>query len=424
MKDIHVNIPDFNGNDPATGKSYYEMLRANRNWKPGKDHPTIPAEALPVHIFEVKNLVNAVFNNPSALVDKTVIQFLARKTAVDFREYTGESGSYRFGVDDATGKMIKNPKTPIPNFPLTPTSLFFSTVHNCFAKHHRLGITPEALLYMVLHEVGICVKQNPAEYRDLFTTSPEKQQIEVMVNELGGPSNLDSPWHLGVKRIHTSLQKTVPAGALQWLLPGFSTDNLENTTANMIAVLDVVSSYYEFSMMTMCGIPSIRMFGEVEDYKKLIVSCQQLSERFNKHLGNYFKHLLPVLAKIHAQVSDTEPHDNEFWSSIYKHHSASGTNDADGWITAFLNYTFRQGIAEPKDETCYDWATSCTSTRTFSDGIPLDQLPTHMSSVPFTWKVFGGSYDCRLVGGFLGVENIEEYATPVLSYAVLRNTQK
>ncbi len=410
MKDIHVDIIDRSAKDPISGRHVWELERENRAWKPCAEHPRVQAKTLPVNTFAVSALVNGVFKTATAerkqddyspLPTKDPkIQFLARKTALDFREYS-EKGQ--------------------PFEQLSSASLFLNTVHNCFAGHYPLGIRPEALMYMVLHEVGICVKQNPDEYRDLFTTSAEKKAICVDVNELD-IDNPESPWHLGVARIYSQLKEEVPTGVLTWMLPGFTTDDLESSTASMIAIMDAASPYFDYLMRTMCGISSIRLFGEAEDYKKILVACGQLSERFSKHLGMYFQHLLPVLAKIYAQVSEAEPHDNDFWSSIYNHYSGSGTDDMDGWITAFVNYTCFGGNYRPKTEALYDWSANLEMNKgKWGRGIPRDVLPSHLSAVPFQWQYYSDRYDCRLVGGFLGVDDIDGFATPVLSYAVLRD---
>lgn len=329
------------------------------------------------------------------------------------------------------------------------SSLFLNTVHNCFACHHALGIRPECLMWMVLHEVGVCVKQNADAYRDLFTDSEEKKLVDVQVNGLD-VHDFDQPevWATGIERLNDGLRKSMPSDLMGHLLPPISTHDLDSETASMVAVLDAASPYYDYLMRTDCGIPAIRLFGEPEDYDRIVAACEALAERFAAHLGEYFAYLLPVLREVADTAAGRKEVDNDFWSSIYNHYSGSGTNDMDGWITAFVNYTFTNGAYHAKDSRLYDWKANLARNagRSFGRGINRAEIPNHLSCVPFTWNYGkdhshqtegefagrnfkldndgnGANFDCRLVGGFLAVDDVDGFATPALSYAVLRGKE-
>lgn len=432
--DIDVTIINRRAKVPGTDLYVWQYLEQNPGWTPGPELRVKP-EPLPTRTFDTSELLNQVFKTAVGNREKgdynplptanPIIQFLGRKQAVDLRRWRPK-GNWDTKLQRYTGPDQPHGKVS--------GSLFLNTVHYCFSDHYPLGIRPEVLMYMVLHEVGVTVKQNPNDYRDLFTTSEGKELIRVQVDELD-LDNLDSPWHLGVERINAMLKKKVPSEIMAECLPGFSTDNLESTTASMIAFMDAASPYYDYLVRTCCGIPKIRMFGEAKDYRRLLESCQKLASRFEKHLGLYFKYLIPVLEKILAQVSGAEPHDNDFWSSIYNHYSGSGRDDMDGWITAFVNYEYHGGKFYQKKESLFDWKTNLSDEKRYGEGINRDVMPSHLSCVPFLWqyakdhvgrqyKQEGGVvFDCRLVGGLLGIENVDGFATPVLSYAVLRGAE-
>lgn len=434
MTDIKIDIIDMRAKVPGTDLYPWQMREKNPGWEPGPDHPRIQAAALPSRRSSTADHVNHVFKtatrkrqpgsyDPLPTTNPT-IQFLGRKTMLDLRRWGP-------GWNEATRKNDGPEQCGGGN----TGSLFLNTVHYCFADHYPLGIRPEALMYMVTHEVGVTVKQHPDSYRSLFTTSAEKQLISVQVDELD-IDDPESPWHLGVQRIREVLDQKVPSDLMRHCLPGFTTDNLESSTAQVIAFMDAASPYYDYLMRTCCGIPKIRLFGEPEDYRRLLSACEKLAGYFQEHLGTYFEHLLPVLRKILAQVDGTELLDQDFWSSIYNHYSGSGTDDMDGWITAFVNYEFHGGKFVQKDAELFDWKQHMKDCQgKWGSGIARDVMPTHLSCVPFLWqyakdhpgrayKQEGGVvFDCRLVGGFLGVEDIDGYATPVLSYAVLRGDE-
>ncbi len=301
-------------------------------------------------------------------------------------------------------------------------SLFLNTVHDCFSNHYPLGIRPEALMFMVVHEIGVTVKQNAEFYRHLFTTSKEKQVIHVQVDSLQ-LDNLDqkADWMLAIQLLHAGLSERMPSNLIDKLLPQISTHDVNSETASMVAVLDAASPFYSYVCSTCCGIPAIRLFGCAQDYDNLVTACTSLSETFSTHLSEYFKFLLPVLQEIADTASGRKPADNDFWSSIYNHYSGSGTDDADGWITAFVNYTCTGGKYVPKHKDLYDWKGNLKNNAgRWGSGIKRSTLPNHVSCVPFVWDYYGTPYDCRLMGGFLAIEDNDGYATPTLTWAVVR----
>ena len=169
------------------------------------------------------------------------------------------------------------------------TSLFLNTVHKCFADHYPLGIRPDALLYMILHEIGITVKQNPDIYRNLFTTSKDKQLIKVQADYLNiNDLNQTEGWVTFIHELQSHLKQKMPTNLMETLLPPLSTHDVHSETATMVAVLDAASPFYDYLCMTACGIPFIRLFGTPADYDGLVSIARELAVTFSMHLFKYF----------------------------------------------------------------------------------------------------------------------------------------
>jgi len=290
-------------------------------------------------------------------------------------------------------------------------SLFFQTVHRCFAAHHPLTLRPEVLMYLIVHEIAVTVNKYPEEFRHRFTRSQEKVKISVRHDELmlGNPS---SPWQAAIALFDPKLRAVVPAGIMKHLLPEFSTATPQSKTASLIAFMDATQNYFEFEMQTMCGIPEIRLAGTADDYRKIVNAASQLAEVFSGRLGTYFAHLLPVLAKI-AEQADGASLDEEFWRSIYKYESWSGGDDWNGWLSAFVHY---EQIGEeffPRLADQSDWNRSSLTPK---------RISPHVSSVPFQWDCLEKLMPMQLVGGVLAVDLHEGSLMPGLSYAVLHNS--
>jgi len=204
------------------------------------------------------------------------------------------------------------------------------------------------------------------------------------------------------------------------MLPTFTTADNEAQVASLVSFMDAAAPYYDYHVHTRCGIPRVVLFGEAADYRQLVVAATELSKIFQKHLGQYFLHLIPVLEKI-ADTAQGGEIDKKFWSSIYKQFDWSGGDYFSGWISTFLWYVHkedRQSGKNPllvKEEKFIDWKR--VEDR---EGLDSGSEPTHVSRVPFTWHYFGKPLPMHFVGGILGIEVAEEALTPVLSYGVLR----
>ncbi len=449
-KEVQVYIPNLGKYQvPGSELPIWQYRReVDPNWEPGPGYPGVVAEPLPKRHG---NLAHEAITEKMKLLfpeaSKPVIQLIEKNDSLDMRGY--RTSRWVNPVWQGKECISAGHSEDLPESEHKPigaaSSLFLNTVHYCFTNHHPLGIRPEALMWMVLHEIGICVRQNPETYRYLFTDSAEKKLIDVQVNDIDiAQFDQAEAWATGIGLLHKGLESQMPSDLLKFMLPEISTHDLASQTASIVAVLDAASPFYDMLMRVCCGIPSIRLFGTPEDYDNILSACTKLSGYFSEHLGLYFKNLLPVLQEIADTVAGRKEVDNFFWASIYNHYSGSGVDDMDGWITSFVNYKFHTGTPYPKPENLYDWKVNLK--RQYGEGIHREDIPAHLSSVPFVLNYGknhghqstgefagrnfkadnggnGANFDCRLVGGFLGVDDVDGFATPVLSYSVIRGDE-
>ena len=191
--------------------------------------------------------------------------------------------------------------------------------------------------------------------------------------------------------------------------------------------MSAVREYYDYHTHTLCGLPEIRLLGNIEDYQRLRESAERLAENFQVHLGPYFTNLIPVLKELEQQALGREI-DKQFWSSLYKFSSESGTDSFNGWISAFINYIqtapqkarderpAKPGIIRVKDASVFDWKKEPNFQ---NRGIDLGSVPAQISFAPFTWHYLGKQHLMNFVGGVLGIDDVDGYATPALSFAVV-----
>lgn len=320
----------------------------------------------------------------------------------------------RTGLADVTAPYIDhaNPydgAAQEPIYPVATVSQLIQATHQAFANHVPLTLSPEIMWYAICHEVATLIKSDPRKYARYFTDSPDaKKTLTVRDDSLVYGEQND--WLASINFIRDPLRRNIPAEALGLFLPKFSTLTPESETAILVAFMDTVSSFYEFGWQTDCGIPRVKLEGEVADWELLVRSTVILSEIFVA-LQGYFADLLSVLREI-VKTAKGEGFNREFWNSIYKYDGGSGGPYVGGWITtltAYLNTS--QG---PQLKRSFDWH----SNKGIS-GYSTNVFPAHLSQVRFVWEYFGRKIPMAFIAGIMGREYQDGFIVPKLGVGVV-----
>ena len=169
--------------------------------------------------------------------------------------------------------------------------------------------------------------------------------------------------------------------------------------------MDVGSSYYSYSVNTMCGIPRIKLEGSIEDYQ-LIVNCLVWIKENIEDLIDYVDYIMIHFQKIINTLNGDI--DYQFWGDCIKNGNENGSGGGPvmtGWLGAFCGYTFECGDGYLKDYT-NEWV---------NQFFTRDIGPC-LSVVDFKWN----NTDLKIVAGIIGSSNIGGFNTPQFGYAVLR----
>ncbi|MET7287003.1 DUF4419 domain-containing protein [Streptomyces sp. NPDC005573] len=254
------------------------------------------------------------------------------------------------------------------------------------------------LWYAVVHEVAVHVRLNSAVYAGVFTETPGHRQTISIRDGLIAPD-----WERMAGLVEPPLRARVGDEVADLFLPAFSTTTPADAAAALVALMDVVSPYYRFRWISLCGIPRIRLEGTGRDWRLLAGRVRDLAEWF-EDLGPWFAALCPVLETISATASGWGV-DQDFWRSLYKWESRSGGDTVTGWITAFFAHEYGDDGPVPK--------------RSFGPGrADCDTFPSHVSSVPFQWETPDSTRAMAFLGGVLGIERDGEWIRPRLGHAV------
>lgn len=334
------------------------------------------------------NTRKLVSEKPFSTTKMTVREVLQRYYPNNKIEYTPTLDSYHVGSLDDT------------------SSLFFKTVHQCFAEHHALVLRPEVLFHLVIDAIAMTVNKYPKEHHHLFSKSKDKITIKVRDDSLILGKN--TPWTNAIASIGENLQELIPNSLANEMLPNFSTSSSSTKTASIVALMSSAQKFYDYVVETRCGIPRVILAGNPEDYAQLLKNVTLLSTKFNSHMGSYFKEIIPILKKLHAEMLTTEIN-QYFWQDIYKYRNQSGGPIFDGWLSKFVRFTkhYSPNVEAPLERT------------DMRRPIDSSSATSSIASAPFIWDYYGTEYRMLFVGGILHVGEFQGGLMPCLSYAVL-----
>lgn len=210
------------------------------------------------------------------------------------------------------------PKTFLANVGLV------GMLSEAYKSHLKVAITPQDIWIVLISEIAKEVNSNSEQYRSLFTTSQEKEEISV-------PSG--SLTHMPTGTLSHALAGKVLFDS-NLLFPEFTTNTAITTEVLQAMFCDMASPYYTYSMFC-CGIPAIKLLGTQEDWQNLQKSWNNLIAIFNTQtMKDYGAKVDNVLGNINTTF--TTPDGNaEFWLDIFtqKNVGSGGELTINGWIT-------------------------------------------------------------------------------------------
>jgi hypothetical protein len=344
------------------------------------------------------SLANSPFPEVSSLV---AVQALLQKPPPRFRRDTSERAAPPSRPPEACschhGTLVAN--------------VFFhpviAAIHQAYCDHRPVVLSPDMLWLLVLQGFANHVNANAEELRPKFVQHPGRVTIKVRRDDFvkGSPTN---PWPEVFGEFSRHIRDHVGAATHDLLLPNFSTTSAVERAAAEVVLLDAMQSYFEYELVSMCGIPEIVLEGTMEDWTRLAERTRGLGQ-FG--LEWWTEILAPVLEQFVAAARGQVNRD--FWQSIYKVDAGSGGPYINGWITAFFpylkeysgpalwrnRYLTEGGPALQK--VLYPWAGE--DPRESREGVTTDQFPGGLARAPFRWNSLGDVFAMEFLGGFVGV---------------------
>ena len=294
-------------------------------------------------------------------------------------------------------------------------SNFWKTVALAHNDHYSLALSPDSVWLTILQGLSAHINQNPEHYRSRLGVKFDGEKNIVVIDNSAVKGGY-TDWMTNISAFTNAIKQEVGDKRYSLFLKPFSTTTNIEEAAMAITMMATYQAYFSYRMMTMCGIPQIRLEGTQEDWVDLRNRTQYLAE-FD--LDWWVNPLIDVLN--HFVAAFDNQIDVKFWKKIYNKYHMSGKGPVtSGWLATFYPYVYspeRKGSTEPTliiNEYLESWKRDDNW-----DGLKTDSFPTSIIAVPFIWDYMGLSYNMNFSAGVVGTSQDKEgFLRPEIGWGV------
>jgi hypothetical protein len=294
---------------------------------------------------------------------------------------------------------------------------FISTVCLAFDNHLDLVLTPDDIWLAIVQGFALHVNANAEELRGLFVGHDGKKEIRVRRDDfIKGSSRND--WTGVFKEFSDGVAACIGSDKQALLVADFSTTGIIERAASEIALLDVTQAYFDYTLVTRCGIPHITLTGTKEDWQQLKEKARALAFA---NCSEWVASLVLVLQHFVDAFEDQV--DLPFWNGFFKLNNGSGGPYVNGWINVFFPHLLSNpdlgAVRNSKHTRPNPYAVYPTVVKSHGGGGNIGQYPKGFSRVPFIWEHLVSIIPMEFLSGFLGARPIGTQAVqPVIGWGI------
>ena len=304
--------------------------------------------------------------------------------------------------------VIQSSFDQISSTQISPSSNgFVRACYHAYSNHHHLSIRPEDVWFAILSQLSFHVNAHAEELRSYFVEHEGQKEVEV--TEIGSIGSVDFG-KMALRMTQEMDKHIVDPDLRQWILPNFTTTTATDKVTAAVLMMGAMQKYFSYRMSLVCGIPSVTLLGERDDWIKIqhrLDKLQQLGAE-PEQFGRLLKPVIDHFVRSFDAPDDDEV--REFWSKIAHQTSGSGPYYLSGWITAFCFweadgkclYRVPKG---PVSRRAFEASNpGCEIDGTLFHRVNTEKIPSGFVSVPVTVDDNGTIYKTKMVAGSVGIE--------------------
>lgn len=307
------------------------------------------------------------------------------------------------------GKIIASPYHP-----------FVAAVDAAFCDHRPLVLSPDMFWLLIGQGFARHVNNLSEDLRHRFVKHDGKTEIKVRRDDFikGAPEN---PWWEVFTEFSSQIKQHIGEDNYSNIVASFSTTGPIEKAANEIVLMSSMKNYFEYTFISVCGIPEVTLEGTIEDWQQLWERTKRLGKTYN--ITWWTNRILPTLERIARNAGGSD--DVELWKNIYKINNESGGPYINGWVVDFFPYLQKTGFIHKETHKKIEipnWLfyngsghgitkivpsilyklSKCVFSNKNSHGITMDSLPGSLCKAPFKWHYLNCVYEMEFLAGFIG----------------------
>lgn len=301
---------------------------------------------------------------------------------------------------------------------------FLAAVHLAFSEHRALVISPDMIWLLIIQGFALHVRFAEKFVGPRIFPSGGPRLIEIRRDAFlpGDPRN---DWFRVFSDFSQEIREAVGSEFHDVISPRFSTTGAIERAAADVALMGALSPFFDYRLLTLCGIPKITLLGSVGDWRSIADRSRHLT-RFG--LEWWADLLLPILGKI-AETAAGSP-DRTFWRDFYKLEKHSGGPYTTGWINVLFPYLFTNRLRKnfflikPRSAAALSHLlapfSSTMPSGSWSRGPTTADFPSGLTRVPADWRFLDQTIPMEFLSGFVGIEQCPKSAAlrPSIGWAV------
>ncbi|KAL2149110.1 hypothetical protein VTH82DRAFT_8458 [Thermothelomyces myriococcoides] len=266
-----------------------------------------------------------------------------------------------------------------------------------WGEHLHLVVRPDEVWLTILVQMNFYMIKHAEELRELFVDHEGQEEIFVK----------DFNWYDILFQFKDEIQKRVKTDwLLDWIIPDFSTTTESDVMTANVLMMGLTQAYFKYVGKQVCGLPSVTLLGEREDWEKLLARLDRLPD-FGPDPADYAERLRPVLKRMVATFDAPDaPETRLFWNQIVNARAGVVCGNPpvfiSGWITAFYYWNDAGNpFARTKDG---NYTSGLQLDGIDYPVLDLDFAPLGYARVPFIMKDYGGrdEFPAYVAAGTLG----------------------
>lgn len=322
------------------------------------------------------------------------------------------------------------------------THPFLLMLQFAFNNHKGIIIKPDDIWLLICQGLSNCIKENVVTIPSLSNLDQKnKETISVRRDDfIMGASN---PWEEIFPEFAKQLnQKVGEEIGLNYILK-FSTSTEKEITSFIISYMDSLSRYFNYSFLSLCGIPEIEILGDKNDY----IQIKNAINYFKKYNLNWWldevENIIDeFINALQGEINTT------FWNSIFKEENESGGPYITGWITKFFPI-IREKISSSDEDEEDEKNKEKKIIRIVSiedikkmnikiidiisrnpifednryNNLKLDNFNNGINSVPFKWRNLDKEHKMNFISGFMGIQENEGTLSTQINWIIQKSTE-